>query len=83
MFLKTLTFQGKTRSFIVDALVANGWEVRVEQDSTVLRRSHYSDWHRVERAVDAIERETKELQSQGWRVTAATDASGGGHSMNR
>jgi hypothetical protein len=71
MFLKTLTFQGQTRRFIVDALVASGWEVRVEQDSTVLRKSHYSDWHRVERAVEAIERETRELQAQGWRVTAA------------
>ena len=83
MFLKTLTYQGQTRSFIVDALVANGWEVRVEQDSTVLRRAHYSDWHRVERAVDAIEREMQELLAQGWRLSAAGGGSVPGHSMNR
>ena len=83
MFSRILTFRGQTRTFVVDALAANGWEVRVEQDRTVIRRVHYSDWHRVERAVDAIERETRELQSLGWRVTAATDASGRGHSMNR
>jgi hypothetical protein len=81
MFLKTLTFHGQIRSFIVDALAANGWEVRIEQDSRIVRRSHYTDWHRVERAVDAMERETKELQAQGWRVTA--DIAGGRYPMNR
>lgn len=83
MFSRILTFQGQTRTFVVDALAANGWEVRVEQDRAVIRRVHYSDWHRVERAVDAIERETRELQAQGWRVTAAKDAPGAAHSMNR
>ena len=75
MFLKTLTFHGQTRSFIVDLLVANGWEVRVEQDSTVLRRSHYNDWHRVERAVDAMERETRALQADGWCLTTMSGTS--------
>ena len=82
MFLKTLTFHGRTRSFIVDALAASGWEVRIEQDSTILRRTRYSDWHRVERAVDAIEREMSELEAQGWRVTRTAGVPGG-HSMNR
>ena len=73
MFSRTLTFQGQTRSFAVDALAASGWEVRVEQDSTVLRRTRYHDWHRVERAVGAIEREVRELQARGWRITHATE----------
>jgi hypothetical protein len=71
MFLKTFVFQGQTRSFIVDTLPANGWEVRVEQDSNTVRRSHYSDWHRFERAVDAIQREMTELEASGWRVIGA------------
>ena len=27
---------------------AEGWEVREEDDATVVRRTHHSDWHRVE-----------------------------------
>ena len=33
-----------------------GWEVREEQDQRIVRTSHYSDWHRVERAVLVFER---------------------------
>ena len=51
---------------------AAGWEVLVEQDREVVRRSQYSDWHRVERAVGLLEREVKELESQGWRPAAET-----------
>jgi hypothetical protein len=74
MFVKTLTFQGQTRSFIVDSFAASGWEVRIEHDSTTVRRSHYSDWHRLERAVSAIEREMRELEARGWQVTRASGA---------
>jgi hypothetical protein len=28
-----------------------GWEVRTERDGTVIKRRVYTDWHRVERAV--------------------------------
>ena len=31
-----------------------GWEVREEHDSKVVRQVSYTDWHRVERAVQAI-----------------------------
>ena len=81
MFSKTLTYQGQTRSFAVHAHAADGWEVRVEQDSRVLRRTRYSDWHRVERAVSAIEREMDELEARGWR--AAGEETGDRQSMNR
>lgn len=33
-----------------------GWEVRETRDSAVVRTHRYSDWHRVERAVQAFER---------------------------
>jgi len=69
MFSTTLTLDGHRRSFAVQALTASGWEIRVEQDSKVVRRTHYTDWHRVERAVEAIRREMRELQARGWRVT--------------
>jgi hypothetical protein len=32
-----------------------GWDVREERDDTVVRRMHYSDWHRVERAIQVFE----------------------------
>ena len=73
MFSKTLTFHGRTRSFAVQALAASGWELRIEQDSTVVRRAIYNDWHRVERAVDAIEREMRDLEARGWRPSAEAD----------
>lgn len=38
---------------------AAGWEVREERDSRVVRQITYTDWHRVERAVQRFElRET-------------------------
>ncbi len=68
MFSTTLTFDGHWRRFAVQALTASGWEIRVEQDSTIVRRAHYTDWHRLERAVEAIRREMRELQSRGWQI---------------
>lgn len=32
-----------------------GWAVREERDETVVRQVHYSDWHRVERALQKFE----------------------------
>ena len=69
MFSKELSFDGHTREFSVDALVSEGWEVRVTVDRRVVRHTVYSDWHRVERAIGAFEREVQMLESQGWRTT--------------
>ena len=74
MFSKALTLDGHTRTFRVDSLLSQGWEVRILQDSDVVRRTFYSDWHRVERAIGAIEREVSLLESQGWRLAPASDA---------
>ena len=32
-----------------------GWDVREERDDTVVKRVNYSDWHRVERAIQVFE----------------------------
>ena len=32
-----------------------GWDVRQERDDTVVRRVNYSDWHRVERALQLFD----------------------------
>lgn len=72
MFFKSLSNAGHTRRFIVSAEPPDGWEVRVEEDSRIVRQSRYSDWHRVERAVSAIERQVGELEAQGWQTTASS-----------
>jgi len=66
MFSKTLTHSGHIRHFVVRARRAAGWEVRVEEDRQVVRHAEYHDWHRLERALGAIEREVGELVAQGW-----------------
>ena len=66
MFSRELSHSGHTRRFIVNALHAEGWEVRVELDDRVERQTRYTDWHRVERALGAMEREVAALESRGW-----------------
>ncbi|MBA2304519.1 MAG: hypothetical protein H0W08_18070 [Acidobacteria bacterium] len=80
MFAKTLTQAGHTRYFVVSAEPETGWELRVEEDSHVIRRARYTDWHRVERALSSIEREVGELQARGWRL--ASDSVGSVQSTN-
>jgi hypothetical protein len=70
MFSKELTNGGHTRRFTISSEGAEGWEVRVEQDSTVLRRVHYTDWHRVERAIVGLTREVSDLEDGGWTERA-------------
>jgi hypothetical protein len=33
-----------------------GWDVREERDSRIVREANYTDWHRVERAIQVFER---------------------------
>jgi hypothetical protein len=67
MFEKELTNAGHVRRFSIGE-AGEGWEVRVEQDSTVVRRVHYTDWHRVERALRRLAREVSDLEDIGWNV---------------
>jgi hypothetical protein len=32
-----------------------GWDLREERDNRVVRHMNYTDWHRVERAIQVIE----------------------------
>jgi hypothetical protein len=78
MFTTQLTQAGHTRRFSVERLADDGWEVRVEQDSQIVRQVRYTDWRRVERAVLRIEQEVQELHDLGWRDSGAQFSS-----MNR
>jgi hypothetical protein len=72
MFEKELTQAGHTKRFIISQAGSLGWEVLVEQDSHVVRRVCYTDWHRVERAALMMSMQVSELEENGWRPTLAT-----------
>jgi hypothetical protein len=65
MFAKSLRYQEQTRRYSISA-TDSGWEVREERDSAVVKKVHYQDWHRVERARRTITNELDDLQKQGW-----------------
>ena len=68
MFTKELTQAGHVRRFTIrEAARGRGWEVREEQDSEVVRRVCYDDWHRVERALHSMTAQVLELEERGWR----------------
>ena len=66
MFAKELTQAGHIKRFTISNAGAAGWEVRVEQDSQVVRSVCYTDWHRVERAAQMMRVQVFELEQSGW-----------------
>ena len=66
MYERMLRNASAIRRFTVTYLQSAGWDVREEQDSRVLRRVIYHDWHRVERASLAFSLEAKSLLQSGW-----------------
>ena len=62
---RSLTSHGHLHRFIVTK-DQQGWDVREEEDSAILRRSHREDWHRVERDVQLFEIRTLALKRAGW-----------------
>ena len=65
-YVKSLRNQGQTRRYSI-AATSDGWEVREERDSKVVRTEHYRDWHRVERKRRSIAMELAALRDNGWR----------------
>jgi hypothetical protein len=65
MYEKRLRNDGHTRRFAI-AEADGAWEVRTEQDSQLVRQVRYDDWHRVERAMMAINLEVRTLEREGW-----------------
>jgi len=64
-FTKKLQYLDHTRRYSIVA-THDGWEVREERDSQVVRQKHYQDWHRVERAKRSIANELADLRTKGW-----------------
>ena len=68
MFAKELTQAGHIRKFSITEGNA-GWEVRDVHDDRVLKQVCYTDWHRVERALNMFNLQIDELESKGWAST--------------
>lgn len=66
MFSVHLTNGGHVRTFTIDSLGYEGWEVSEAHDSDVLRRARYTDWHRVERARTVFTLKAALLTDEGW-----------------
>lgn len=66
MFVKELHRAGHTRKFSIQDVGKAGWEVRDEQDNRVLKRVNYTDWHRVERALNMFNLQIDALEAAGW-----------------
>lgn len=69
MFDKRLRHAQHVRHYSITSAEEWGWEVRLQEDDTLRRYDHYQDWHRVERAMAAFEREVDDLTSRGWQIT--------------
>ena len=66
MFTKQLTQAGHIRRFSISERGTEGWEVRDEQDERVLKQIRYTDWHRVERALQMFNLLIADLERDGW-----------------
>ena len=66
MYDRMLRKASNVRRFTITQLQSNGWNVRDEQDSRVLRSHVYHDWHRVERATLSFSLEIQALLARGW-----------------
>ena len=69
-FTKKIQFLDHTRRYSI-VTTDDGWELREERDSELVRQAHFQDWHRVERATRSISIELDDLRNQGW-VEVAT-----------
>ena len=66
MFTRELKHAGHSKRFTINEAAGEGWEVREEADSQLVRVAQYRDWHRVERARMRIDAEVMALEDRGW-----------------
>ena len=67
MYKRTFRKADQTHRFVITNAKDFGWEVREEDDSHVISRVRYTDWHRVERARMNFAVHALNLQSSGWK----------------
>jgi len=67
MYKRTFRKADQTHRFVITNTDGSGWEVREEQDSQVIWRVRYTDWHRVERARMNFAAHAVSLELSGWK----------------
>ena len=67
MYKRTFRKADQTHRFVITNTAGTGWEVREEQDSQVIWRVRYTDWHRVERARMNFAVHAINLELSGWK----------------
>jgi len=72
MFSIALQHDRHTREYAVTPSGGSGWELTLQEDHRTTRQVHYTDWHRLERAVAVVGLEVDALTARGWRVAAAS-----------
>jgi hypothetical protein len=71
MFSIALRREQHIRQYAVSASQPSGWELTLQEDLERIKRVHFEDWHRVERAVAVVRLEVENLTARGWRVEAS------------
>ena len=69
MYAVTLRKDAQIRRFTITATERSGWEVKEEQNSQLVSRHIYTDWHRVERAQMGFALAIGSLVDEGWIST--------------
>jgi hypothetical protein len=68
MFSIALRHDDHTRKYRVMPGRESGWELTLTEDSQPKKTVRFQDWHRVERALAALQLEVLELTANGWKV---------------
>jgi hypothetical protein len=71
MFSIALRHEQHTREYAISASELSGWELTLQEDLGRIKRVHFEDWHRVERAVAVVKLEVEDLTAKGWRIEAS------------
>ena len=71
MFSIALRHDEHTRKYRVASSPQSGWELTLTEDLKPTRKVHFEDWHRVERALAALQLEVLELTASGWKVVSS------------
>jgi hypothetical protein len=71
MFHLRLQLAEHIRQYSVSSASPSGWDVQLEEDSELRVNQRYEDWHRVERAIAAFQRDVQLLTERGWTIVEA------------
>ena len=68
VFSRGLTDGAHTLRFDVERAPSEGWKIREQHDTEVVRQVTYGDWHRVELAIRGFSALAWQLTQRGWRI---------------